>query len=75
MARYDVYGGAVQVQQLSEINVYDDFELDDLEQEEITIHDVDNVLGYTVDVLKVGFPFMFLVAFLIGLVYMFGMYL
>ena len=53
----------------------DDFELDDLEDDEIiTIYDVDTVLGYTVDIFKVGFPFLFLIAFFLGLILMFGMY-
>ncbi len=54
----------------------DDFELDDLDDDDeaITVYDVDTVLGYTVDIFKVGYPFLFLIALFLGLIFMFGMY-
>lgn len=69
MKRRDIYGSAVK-KEWQDINIHDDFELNELEDEEqITIYDVDNVLGYTVDIFKVGFPFLFLVALFLGLIY------
>lgn len=53
----------------------DDFELDDLDDEEIiSVYDVDAVLGYTVDIFKVGFPFLFLVALFLSMILVFGTY-
>ncbi|MGE5373271.1 MAG: hypothetical protein ACM3QZ_14930 [Solirubrobacterales bacterium] len=75
MERHDRWGLATQ-QKLREINVHDDFELDDIEEEEnITVYDVDNVLGFTTDIMKVGFPFLFLIGMFISMIYMFGMVL
>ena len=45
-------------------------ELDDLEDDEVvTVYDVDTVLGYTVDILKVGYPFLILVALFLSLIF------
>lgn len=54
----------------------DDFELDDLveDDEVVTVYDVDTVLGYTVDILKVGYPLLFLIALVLSLIFMFGWY-
>ena len=54
----------------------DDFELDDLDEDDevVTIYDVDTVLGYTVDILKVGYPFLLLIALFLSLIFMFGWY-
>lgn len=72
--RKDTYGGTAW-ETYGDSYLRDDFELDDLEDDEvITIYDVDTVLGYTVDVFKVGFPFLFLIALFLGLIFMFGMY-
>lgn len=73
MSKRDIYSGAVR-KELQDLDLRDDFEFDDLDDEEITIYDVDTVLGYTVDVFKIGFPFLFLITFFIGLIYLFGMY-
>lgn len=73
MSKRDIYGGAVR-KELQDLDLRDDFEFDDLDEEEITIYDVDTVLGLTVDVFKIGFPFLFLITFFIGLIYMYGMY-
>lgn len=75
MKRRDIYGSVVK-KEWQDINIHDDFELNELEDEEdITIYDIDNVLGYTVDIFKVGFPFLFLVALFLGLIYIAGILL
>ncbi len=72
--RSGIYGGTA-IDPYENQYLRDDFELDDLEDDEIiTIYDVDTVLGYTVDIFKVGFPFLFLIALFLGLIFMFGMY-
>ncbi|MGE5545114.1 MAG: hypothetical protein ACM3UW_09110 [Bacillota bacterium] len=61
--------------ELYENHLRDDFVLDDLEDDDVvTIYDVDTVLGYTVDIFKVGYPFLFLIALFLSLIFMFGMY-
>jgi len=72
--RKDTYGRTAR-DPYEDFYLRDDFELDELDDEEvITVYDIDTVLGYTVDVFKVGFPFMFLTALFLGLIFMFGMY-
>lgn len=75
MTRRDVFGGTAK-KEWRNIDIYDDFELGELEdEEEITVHDIDTVLGYTVDVFQVAFPFLFLVALFLGIIMMVGMIL
>ncbi len=72
--RNGTYGGAA-IDPYEDLYLRDDFELDDLEDEDVvTVYDVDTVLGYTVDIFKVGYPFLFLVALFLSLIFMFGMY-
>ncbi|MGI6549771.1 MAG: hypothetical protein ACOX4Q_06980 [Syntrophomonadales bacterium] len=72
--RNGTYGGTA-TQPYDNEYLRDDFELDDLEDDEvITIYDVDTVLGYTVDIFKIGFPFLFLIALFLGFIFMFGLY-
>jgi hypothetical protein len=73
--RKDTYG-ATAWDPYEDLNLRNDFELDELENDEVvTIYDVDTVLGYTVDVFKVGFPFLFLIALFLSLILMFGVYI
>jgi len=75
MSKREMFGGTVK-KTLQDLDLRDDFELDELEEEEeITIYDVDTVLGYTVDIFKIGFPFLFLVALFMGLIMVAGVYL
>ncbi|MGE5396142.1 MAG: hypothetical protein ACM3MK_01255 [Chitinophagales bacterium] len=75
MSRREVEGATVK-RELQDVNLHDDFALDEFEEEnEVTIYDVDNVMGYTVDIFKVGFPFLFLVALFLGIIFLVGMYL
>jgi len=72
--RNATYGGTA-TEPYEDLYLRDDFELDDLEDDDvITIYDVDTVLGYTVDIFKVGYPFLFLIALFLSLIFMFGMY-
>jgi hypothetical protein len=70
----DYYRGAVS-HELQDFDLRDDFVLDDLEDDAIDVYDVDGVLGYTADVLKVGMVLISGVAFLIGLIYIFITYI
>lgn len=75
MSKRNVFGGAA-VRDLRDIDLRDDFELDDFEDdEEISVHDIDGVLGYTVDIFSIGFPYLFLVALFVGLIGVAGVYL
>lgn len=75
MTKRAMFGGTAK-KTLQDLDLRDDFELDELEEEEeITIYDIDTVLGYTVDIFKVGFPFLFLVALFMGLIMVAGVYL
>jgi hypothetical protein len=75
MSRRDVFGRAVKTK-FQDINLRDDFELDELEEEEkITVYDIDPVLGFTADVFLIGVPLLCLGGLFLGLIWMFGTYL
>lgn len=50
--------------------MYDDWEIDDdgQEEKEVTVHDLDAVLGYSVDILQLGI-YLLLGALVVGLIY------
>lgn len=56
--------------------LYDDWEIEEYgeDEEEITVHDVDAVLGYSVDILQLGI-YMLLGALVVGIIYVVFQYL
>ncbi len=73
ISRSDTYGRAAQ-ESYDELWLRDDFLVDELDEEEnITIYDVDTVLGFSVDILKVGVPLL-MTAFFMGSALIFGIY-
>ncbi len=76
MAERVLYEGTAAKRVWVDESLYDDFEVEDYgkEEEEITVYDVDTVLGYTVDILKLGI-YLFWSALLIGVVYLTVQYL
>jgi hypothetical protein len=69
MAERVLYEGTAAKRLWADEILYDDFEFEDYgrEEKEITVYDVDAVLGYTVDILKLGI-YLFWSALLIGVV-------
>jgi len=76
MSDRGVWDGTAVKKIRSEEVVYDDWEIDEhgADEEEITVHDVDAVLGYSVDILRLGI-YMLLGALVVGLIYVVFPYL
>ncbi|MDH7497487.1 MAG: hypothetical protein QHH05_03455 [Syntrophomonadaceae bacterium] len=73
-----LYDGAAVRKVLDDRKVYDDFEVEDYgldaEEEEITVYDVDVVLGYSTDILKMGI-YSVVGALVIGVIFLVVQYL
>lgn len=76
MSDRGVWDGTAVKKIRSEEVVYDDWEIDEhgADEEEIAVHDVDAVLGYSVDILRLGI-YMLLGALVVGLIYVVFPYL
>lgn len=70
------YDGTAVKRVRTEEKLYDDFEIEEYgqEDEEITVYDVDTVLGYSVDILKLGM-YLLLGALVTGVIYLVFQYL
>ncbi|ADI02807.1 MAG TPA: hypothetical protein GXX39_09235 [Syntrophothermus lipocalidus] len=76
MSDRGLYDGAAVKKLWEEERYHDDFEIVDSEgeEEEVTVYDVDVVMGYSVDILQLGI-YLFLGALVTGVIYTVFQYL